>query len=140
MEKKRDTFEIENFGFQGKVYQLETEPNRYPERDSEVTITIPEYTSVCPITGLPDFGTITITYIPDDRIVELKSLKYYILNYRNAGIFYEYVTNRILDDFVDAVGPRHVEVKGEFSARGGITTSVYVREEKSETGPARPPT
>lgn len=132
MERKKDTYKIENYGFQGKVYDLKTEPNRHPERDSEVKISIPEYTSVCPITGLPDFGTITITYVPDEKIVELKSLKYYVLNYRNAGIFYEYVTNKILDDFVEAVKPRRIEVKGEFSTRGGITTSVYVQQEQSK--------
>ena len=130
METKKQTDRIENFGFRGKVYKLKTEPNRHPQRDYEITITIPEYTSVCPNTGLPDFGTITITYVPGTKIVELKSLKYYILNYRNAGIFYEYITNRILDDFFKDVGPRRIKVTGEFSTRGGITTSVDAGEEE----------
>ncbi|MFQ6675107.1 MAG: preQ(1) synthase [Fidelibacterota bacterium] len=132
MERKKPGFQIDNFGFQGKVYKIETEPNRHPERDYEVQIKIPEYTSVCPRTGLPDFGTITITYVPDREIVELKSLKYYILNFRNAGIFYEHVTNKILDDIVEAVHPRRIEVTGEFTTRGGITTSVRAGKKTAE--------
>jgi 7-cyano-7-deazaguanine reductase len=103
---------------------LETFPNPRPERDFEITITCPEFTSVCPKTGLPDFGTIRITYVPDQHCVELKSLKYYMIEFRNRGIFYEAVTNQILDDLVTLLGPRRMQVVGDFSARGGITTTV----------------
>ena len=92
----------------------------------EITVTIhqPEFTSVCPMTGLPDFGTITIKYCPSEKIIELKSLKFYLLQYRNVGIFYEHVVNHILDDLAGALKPRWMEVHGAFSARGGITTEV----------------
>jgi 7-cyano-7-deazaguanine reductase len=103
---------------------LETFPNPRPERDFQIAISCPEFTSVCPMTGLPDFGEIRITYVPEATCVELKSLKYYLLEFRNRGIFYEAVTNQILDDLVDAIQPRHMTVVGNFSARGGITTSV----------------
>jgi 7-cyano-7-deazaguanine reductase len=103
---------------------LETFPNPRPERDYEITISCPEFTSVCPMTGLPDFGEIRIVYVPDATCVELKSLKYYMLEFRNRGIFYEAVTNQILDDLVGAIHPRRMTVVGNFSARGGITTSV----------------
>jgi 7-cyano-7-deazaguanine reductase len=93
-------------------------------RDIHITIKQPEYTSVCPRTGLPDSGCITILYVPDKKIVELKSLKMYFLQYRNVGIFYEYIVNRILDDLVSVLAPKSMTVTGEFSARGGITTSV----------------
>ncbi len=108
-------------------HELEVVPNPRPDRDYEVNISIPEYTSVCPRTGLPDFATITITYVPDQLVVELKSLKYYILNYRNMGIYYEDVTNRILDDVKAAAQPRRIEVVGDFSPRGGIKTMVTSR-------------
>ncbi len=110
-----------------KWHELEVVPNPHPHRDYDVVISIPEYTSVCPRTGLPDFATITITYVPDQQVVELKSLKYYILNYRNLGIFYEDVTNRILDDFKAAARPRRIEVVGDFTPRGGIHTVVTSR-------------
>ena len=103
---------------------LETFPNPRPERDYEITIDCPEFTSMCPKTGLPDFGTITIQYFPDASCIELKSLKYYLLEYRNQGIFYEAATNRILDDLVAACRPRRMTVTGAFTARGGITTRV----------------
>ena len=103
---------------------LETFPNPRPERDFEITINCPEFTSVCPMTGLPDFGEIRIVYVPDATCVELKSLKYYMLEFRNRGIFYEQVTNQILDDLVAALQPRRMTVVGSFSARGGIATSV----------------
>lgn len=103
---------------------LETFPNPRPERDYTIEIDCPEFTSVCPKTGLPDFGTITIRYVPDELCVELKSLKYYLLEYRHEGIFYEAATNRILDDLVAACSPRRMEVVGAFTARGGITTTV----------------
>jgi 7-cyano-7-deazaguanine reductase len=103
---------------------LDTFPNPRPERDYEITIDCPEFTSMCPKTGLPDFGTITIRYVPDQTCIELKSLKYYLLAYRNQGIFYEAATNRILDDLVAACRPRRMTVTGAFTARGGITTKV----------------
>jgi 7-cyano-7-deazaguanine reductase len=103
---------------------LETFPNPRPDRDYEIEIRCPEFTSVCPMTGLPDFGEIRITYTPGDRCVELKSLKYYLLDYRSRGIFYEAATNQILDDLVAACAPRRMRIVGAFSARGGITTSV----------------
>jgi len=93
-------------------------------RDIEITIRHPEYTSVCPMTGLPDMGTITIVYVPDQTIVELKSLKYYLLQYRNVGIFYENIVNRILDDLADALAPKKMTVTGEFTSRGGIASRV----------------
>lgn len=103
---------------------LETFPNPRPDRDFEIAITCPEFTSVCPKTGLPDFGTIRITYVPDAQCVELKSLKYYLVEFRTKGIFYEAVTNQILDDLVALLRPRRMRVVGDFSARGGITTAV----------------
>ena len=103
---------------------LETFPNPRPERDFEIAIDCPEFTSMCPKTGLPDFGTIRIHYVPDARCIELKSLKYYLLEFRNRGIFYEAVTNQILDDLVAACAPRRMTVTGDFTARGGITTRV----------------
>src|SRR5690242_1208707 len=106
---------------------IETFPNPRPERDFEITISCPEFTSVCPKTGLPDFGEIQIVYVPDAACVELKSLKYYMLEFRNRGIFYEAVTNQILDDLVAAIQPRRMTVTGNFSARGGITTSVIAK-------------
>jgi 7-cyano-7-deazaguanine reductase len=103
---------------------LETFPNPRPERDYEIQIRCPEFTSVCPKTGLPDFGEISISYVPGPSCVELKSLKYYLMSYRNEGVFYETVTNRILDDLVAACRPRRMRVTGASTARGGITTSV----------------
>jgi 7-cyano-7-deazaguanine reductase len=103
---------------------LETFPNPRPERDYEIQIQCPEFTSVCPMTGLPDFGEIRITYVPDASCVELKSLKYYMVEFRNKGIFYEHVTNQILDDLVAVLHPRRMTVVGDFSVRGGIKTVV----------------
>jgi len=96
------------------------------KRDIEIKIEQPEFTSRCPLSGLPDFGCITIRYTPDDKIVELKSLKYYLLQYRNVGIFYEHVVNQILEDLVARVHPKHMEVLGNFTSRGGITTTAQV--------------
>jgi len=103
---------------------LETFPNPRPERSFEIAIDCPEFTSMCPKTGLPDFGTIRIRYVPDAACIELKSLKYYLLAYRNQGLFYEAATNQILDDLVAACRPRRMTVVGDFTARGGITTRV----------------
>jgi 7-cyano-7-deazaguanine reductase len=107
-----------------KLPPLETFPNPRPERDFEIQIRCPEFTSVCPKTGLPDFGEIQIAYVPDLVCLELKSLKYYLVGYRNEGMFYEAVVNRILDDLVAACQPRRMRVTGAFTVRGGITTSV----------------
>ena len=93
-------------------------------RDIHISIKQPEYTSVCPRTGLPDTGCITIFYVPDKKIIELKSLKIYFLQYRNVGIFYENIVNRILDDLSSVLDPKSMTVTGDFTARGGITTSV----------------
>ena len=103
---------------------LETFPNPRPERDYEIEIRCPEFTSLCPKTGLPDFGEIAIRYVPDRACIELKSLKYYLIDYRNQGIFYESATNKILDDLVAVCQPRRMTVTGAFSVRGGITTKV----------------
>jgi len=105
----------------------ETFDNPRPERDYEIVIRCPEFTSVCPKTGQPDFGTITIRYVPDKSCIELKSLKLYLFGYRNEGIFYEAAVNRILDDLVAACAPRRMEVEGAFTARGGIRTTVVAR-------------
>jgi 7-cyano-7-deazaguanine reductase len=103
---------------------LETFENKFPDRDYIIEIVNPEFTSVCPKTGLPDFGTVTIRYVPDKVCVELKSLKYYFLEYRNAGIFYENVTNTILDHLQEVLKPREITVITEWKARGGITEKV----------------
>jgi 7-cyano-7-deazaguanine reductase len=108
------------------VPDIETFPNPNPERDYEIEIRCPEFTSVCPKTGLPDFGEIRITYVPDERCIELKALKYYLIAFRNAGIFYEQVTNQILDDLVGVCHPRRMTVVGDFTPRGGIKTVVTV--------------
>ena len=105
---------------------VETFPNPQPGRDYTIEIVCPEFTSVCPKTGQPDFGTLTFTYTPDKKCVELKSLKLYLQQFRNEGIFYEHVTNRIYDDFVAKVAPRRLKLAAAFTARGGITTSVTV--------------
>ncbi len=105
---------------------LELFDNTYPDRDYTIEIVNPEFTSVCPKTGLPDFGTITVRYVPDKNCIELKSLKYYFLEFRNAGIFYENITNRILDDLVSLLQPRSLSVITEWKARGGITETVTV--------------
>ena len=94
------------------------------KRDVDITIRQPEFTSVCPMTGLPDFGRISIQYVPHGKIVELKSLKYYLMQYRNVGIFYEHVVNRILEDLVAMLKPKSMKVTGDFTSRGGIDTTV----------------
>jgi 7-cyano-7-deazaguanine reductase len=103
---------------------IETFPNPRPGRDYEIAISCPEFTSVCPKTGLPDFGEIRITYVPDAQCIELKALKYYLIGFRDRGIFYEHATNQILDDLVAALRPRRMRVVGDFSVRGGIKTVV----------------
>ena len=103
---------------------LETFDNQYPGRDYAIEIVCPEFTSVCPKTGQPDFGTLTFTYVPGAKCVELKSLKLYLQQYRSEGIFYEHVTNRILDDLVAVLQPRRMALVAAFNPRGGITTTV----------------
>src|SRR6187549_960126 len=99
---------------------LETFENQFPEREYTIEIVCPEFTSVCPKTGQPDFGTLTITYVPHLKCVELKSLKLYLQGFRNEGIFYEHVTNRILDDLTSVLLPRRMQLVAAFTPRGGI--------------------
>jgi 7-cyano-7-deazaguanine reductase len=103
---------------------IETVANPYPDKDYTVNIEFPEFTCVCPKTGLPDFATIRIEYVPDKLIVELKSLKLYFITYRNEGAFHEKVVNQILDDFTAACKPRSARIVGDFNVRGGIKTTV----------------
>lgn len=107
-----------------KLKLLETFENSFPKRDYIITHQANEFTSVCPKTGQPDFGRINISYIADKKCVELKSLKFYLQSFRNEGIFYENVTNRILDDLVKVIQPRWMEVIGEYSVRGGIQSTI----------------
>ena len=111
---------------------IETWKNEYSDKDYTIEVTTPEFTAVCPKTGLPDFGTIQITYIPDEQCVELKSLKEYFLFYRDVGIFHEHVVNKILADFVAACNPRKVEIVGDFHIRGGIKTVVRANYERED--------
>jgi 7-cyano-7-deazaguanine reductase len=103
---------------------LETFPNPNPERDYVIRFECPEFTCLCPKTGQPDFATIRVEYVPDDKCVELKSWKLYLWSYRNEGAFHEAVTNKILDDLVSATKPRRARVEGDFMVRGGIHTVV----------------
>ena len=103
---------------------LETFTNQFPEREYTIEIVCPEFTSICPKTGQPDFGTLSFTYVPAAKCVELKSLKLYLQQFRNEGIFYEHATNRILDDLVAVVEPRWMQLTAVFTPRGGITTTV----------------
>jgi 7-cyano-7-deazaguanine reductase len=109
---------------------LEAFDNQFPERDYVIEIVCPEFTSVCPKTGQPDFGTLTFTYTPDKKCVELKSLKLYLQGFRNEGIFYENITNRILNDLVGLLKPRRMKLVAAFTPRGGISTSVTVTHEQ----------
>ena len=109
---------------------LETFPNPAPERDYRIHMEIPEFTCVCPMTGQPDFATFTITYVPDERCVELKSLKLYFWSFRDEGHFHEDVTNIILNDLIAAVDPRTIRICGEFNVRGGIKTVVRASHSK----------
>jgi 7-cyano-7-deazaguanine reductase len=114
---------------------LETFPNRHPGRDYTIIHTCPEFTAVCPKTGQPDFATIRISYVPDRSCVELKSLKLYLQGYRDRGIYYEHVTNVILDDLVKALRPRRMTVEGDFHVRGGISSVVRA---EYQAGPRAP--
>ena len=109
---------------------LETFPNQFPDRDYTIEINCPEFTSVCPKTGQPDFGTMVFRYVPDQLCIELKSLKLYLQRFRNEGIFYEHVTNTILDDFVATVSPRRLTLTASFTPRGGISSVIEVGYEK----------
>ena len=110
---------------------LETFPNPNPERDYEIAFEAPEFTCLCPMTAQPDFATIRIRYVPDQKCVELKSLKLYLWSYRDEGTFHEAVTNRIADDLIGALAPRRLSVEGDFYVRGGIKTVVRVEYVKS---------
>ena len=109
---------------------LEVVSNPHPDRDYEVAMTAPEFTCLCPMTGQPDFATIRIRYVPDQHLVELKSLKLYLWSYRDEGAFHEAVTNRIADDLIRTLDPRFIEVEGDFYVRGGIKTKVKVEHRK----------
>jgi 7-cyano-7-deazaguanine reductase len=115
---------------------LETFPNQYPDREYEIEITCPEFTAVCPRTGQPDFGTIVVTYVPAASCIELKSLKLYLFEYRNRGIFYEHSVNTILDDLVAACRPRRMRVIGQFNPRGGMTSRITARYEREAETPS----
>ena len=115
----------------GKKIELKVFDNPNPERDYSITIRCPEFTSVCPRTGQPDFGEITIEYCPDKLCIELKSMKFYMQSYRNEGIFYEALTNRILDDLTNVCDPRRMKITSKFTPRGGITTEVKAEYNKA---------
>ncbi|MFH2006997.1 MAG: preQ(1) synthase [bacterium] len=129
--------------------KLETFDNPNPERDYEIRMECPEFTCLCPLTGQPDFATIRIRYVPDRRCVEFKSLKLYLWSYRDEGAFHEAVTNKILDDLVQALAPRRISVEGDFMVRGGIHTVITARAggephpkheaARAETDPSRYP-
>ena len=118
---------------------LATFENRHPGRDYTIIHSCPEFTAVCPVTGQPDFGTIRVTYVPDRLCVELKSLKLYLVGFRSRGIFYEHVTNVILDDLVAALKPRRMTVEGDFNVRGGISTVVRAEYQGRTPRPGRRP-
>lgn len=113
--------------------EIVTFPNPAPNRIYTITHVNPEFTSVCPITGLPDFGTITVKYIPGEICLELKSLKYYFMDFRNKGIFYEAVTNKILDDLVAACNPLEMEIISEWSIRGGIHSIIHATHKRENS-------
>jgi len=116
---KKGALEIKNA-------KLKSVPNQYPDRDYEVSISLPEFTCLCPISGYPDFATIHVKYIPDQQIVELKSLKLYINQYRDKEIFHEESVNKILDDLVNCIQPRWMEIVGDFNPRGNVKTVIRV--------------
>ena len=113
------------------IETLECFDNSYPNRDYTIEIVCPEFTSICPKTGQPDFGTLVFRYVPDTKCVELKSLKLYLQRFRNEGIFYENVTNRIFDDFVEVLQPRSAHLESRWGARGGITSTISVSYSKT---------
>lgn len=117
-------------GVSDPLPEIETWPNQFPDRDYEIEISSPEFTSVCPKTGLPDHGTLTIRYVPDEFCLELKAYKMYLLAYRNLGIFQENIVNRVLDDIVRAAKPRKATVVGDFTPRGGIYSKISASYER----------
>ena len=122
---RRYTEQHARSGIEAVLPEIECWENQYP--DYEIEIILPEYTAICPRTGLPDFGTLYVSYVPDKRCLELRSLKEYITAYRNLGIFYENAVNRILRDLVEACKPISMRVRGEFTPRGGIQSRVEAR-------------
>lgn len=126
MDEKKGDLEIRNAS-------LTAVPNQYPNRDYEVSITLPEFTCKCPITGYPDFATIHVKYCPDLSIIELKSLKLYINRFRDENHFHEAVINKILDDLVEIINPRWMEIEGDFNPRGNVKTVVRVCYKKEKT-------
>jgi 7-cyano-7-deazaguanine reductase len=133
---KKSAYEWLQSGVRGlKTPAIEVWENQYPDKDYIVRLDIPEFTCICPKTGLPDFANILIEYSPDKYCIELKSFKLYTISYRNVGIFHEHVINRILDDFVRAARPKWAKINGVFNPRGGITTTVTseYRRDGSET-------
>ena len=123
-------------GLQNQIRKLRTPKidvwrNQYPDREYRIDLSFPEFTCICPKTGLPDFATIQVSYSPEKTCVELKSFKYYLIYYRDVGIFHEHLVNKILDDIVKACDPRWAEVRGIVNSRGGIQTTVVARHEKS---------
>ncbi len=125
------TDEHARHGINAELPAIECWENQYP--DYEISIAMPEFTSICPKTGLPDFGTITIKYTPDKLCLELKSLKMYFQAYRNLGIFYENVVNRVMRDIVKACNPVRIRVSGEFSSRGGMRSVIEAGYERPST-------
>ena len=132
MKPPQYTDEHARAGVNAPLPEIETWPNQFA--GYEIQIIVPEFTSVCPKTGLPDFGQITLRYVPDRRCLELKSFKLYLLAYRNLGIFYENAVNRILRDVVKAARPVRITVTGEFTPRGGISTTVTANWSKRRGG------
>ena len=133
--KREYTDEHAAAGVNAELPEIETWPNQYP--DYEIEIVMPEFTSVCPKTGLPDFGRIVLRYVPDRSCLELKSYKMYLLAYRDLGIFQENIVNRVLQDVVNAANPVRATVVGEFTPRGGLSTVVtvtYTRNRKTRRG------
>lgn len=127
-------------GVRAQLPDIETWPNQYPGREYEIEIQMPEFSSVCPKTGLPDTGNLVLRYMPDKKCLELKSLKMYMLSYRNLGIFQENVVNRFLDDIVKACDPIRAAVEGDFTPRGGISTVIsayYQRPARGRAGKRR---
>ena len=126
VKENRNSYE----GLQNRIRKLKTPKidvwrNQYSDRDYTINLSIPEFTCICPKTGLPDFATIKISYGPDKTCLELKSLKYYMISYRNVGIFHEHLVNKILDDILSACHPRWAKVEGIVNSRGGIQTTVF---------------
>ncbi|MBF0429753.1 MAG: NADPH-dependent 7-cyano-7-deazaguanine reductase QueF [Fibrobacteria bacterium] len=128
-EKKTNADQPQNYeGLQHHIPELKT-PSidtwefQYPESQTSITVSIPEFTCICPKTGLPDFATLFIEYVPFEHCLELKSLKEYMFSYRDVGVFHEHVVNKVLDDCVKACKPRKMEIKGVFNMRGGIQTT-----------------